>query len=144
MFIQKYFRNFFSFSIHSIEVGTQPLKTTQSILTSLCICPSDEFPTPSKKRVFASIVAATQICSFATSLTYLIKFITIDFEGSLFAFLAFIGHTTLIYSFLIALSLRHKIRAIFEQLASIYNNSKHAILNFHRSFLFYFFYDDKK
>lgn len=127
MFIWEYLRKFLSFSTHSIEVDTKPLATAQFILTSLCICPSDEFMTPTKKRVnivFTSIIAVTQICGFATSLSYLLKFTLIDFEGSLFAFLAFIGHTILIYSFLMALSLRHKIGEIFKQLTTICDNSK--------------------
>lgn len=140
MSIRKHFENFFSFSIQSIEVGKEPLETAQFILTSLCICPTDDTTTPSKTRfniVFTSIVAATQFCGFATSLSYIIKFILIDFEGSLFAFLAFIGHVILIYSFMTALYLRHKIGDIFKQLTKIHENSKQRAfiwtskLNFH-------------
>lgn len=130
MFIQKNFKNFFSFLIKSTEVETKPLPTTQFVLTSLCICPTDKYTPLSKKRfniVFTSIVAATQICGFASSLTYLIKFIINDFEGSLFAFSAFIGHTILIYSFLTAFSMRPKIGEIFKHLTTIYNNSKHLL-----------------
>lgn len=130
MLIQKHFRNLLSFSIQSIEVGDKPLETAQFMLTSLCICPIDGSTILSKKIfniVFTSIVAATQFCGFATSLSYIVKFTLLDFEGSLFAFLAFIGHGILIYSFLTALSLRRKIDDIFKQLRLIHGHSKLTI-----------------
>lgn len=129
MFILEHLSNFFSFSTESIDVETKSLATTQFILTSLCICPANEFTTPSKKRAniaFISFVVATQFGGLAASLSFLIKFTLIDFERSLFAFLAFIGHSTLIYTLLTALSSRHKIGDIFKQLTTIYGNSKHA------------------
>lgn len=127
MLIWKHFRNFFSFSIQSIEAGKEPLETAQFMLTSLFICPSVESMTQEKKKfniIFPSIIAATQFCGLATSLSYIIKFIVTDFEGSLFAFLAFIGHVILIYSFLTAFYLRHKIGDIFKHLEKIHGDSK--------------------
>lgn len=127
MLIRKYFRNFFSFSIQSIEIETKPLATTQFMLTSLLVCPNDDSTTPIKKRhniVFTSIIAATQWCGFLTSLSYMIKFVLSDFVGSLFALLAFIGHLILIYSFLTAFSLRQEIGDIFKHLQTIHGNSK--------------------
>lgn len=127
MLIRKHFRNFFSFSIQSIEAGKEPLETAQFMLTSLYICPNVDSTSQEKKTfniIFSSVIAATQFCGLATSLSFIIKFILTDFEGSLFAFLAFIGHVILIYSFLTAFYLRNKIGDIFKQLKIIHGNSK--------------------
>lgn len=127
MSIRKYFGNFSSHSIQSIEIETKPLATTQFMLTSLLVCPSDDFTTPIKKRynvAFAAVIAATQFCGLLTSLIFMLKFMSIDFEASLFALLAFIGHVILIYSFLTAFSLRHEIGDIFKHLTTIHGNSE--------------------
>lgn len=125
--IRDYFESFFSFPTQFNAVEKKPLATTQFILTSLCICPTDDSTPPSKKRfnvVFTSIVVAIQFCGIFASLVYLLKFSSIDFEGSLFALLGFIGHTIFVYSFFTAFYLRHKIGGIFRHLTAFYSNSK--------------------
>lgn len=120
-------KNFQFKDMFSVELENQSLATAQFVLKFLSICPADESAIPSKKRayiVFTSIVAVSQLCGLGTSLSYLIKFILIDFEGSLFAFLAFIGHAILIYSLLMAFSVRQTVASIFSKLSTIYKESK--------------------
>lgn len=123
----------------STEIDARPLATAQLILTSLSVCPADASTIPSKKRFhigFTLIVGASQLCGFGTSLCYLIQFTLVDFEGSLFAFLAFIGHGILIYSLVTAFSFRHKIGDIFSELSTIYTASRSIAKQIFSSILF--------
>lgn len=102
----------------------QPLATSRLMLEWISSCPVDESKTtPSQK--FGQIAHTLFIvminvnCSVASAL-YCIKFASIDFNGSLFAFMTTVGQFGLIYFMFAAFQMRHRIGCIFTSLSIIY------------------------
>lgn len=103
----------------------EPLPTTHQCLIWLRICPADESSSRWQKLlhiIFAMIALSVLICTCISSLTFGLKFISIDVAKSLFAFMIVTSEFTVIYMALVGMFLlRHKIDAIFKDLSKIYD-----------------------
>lgn len=105
----------------------QPLATTLQMMMWLCMCPVDD--TTTRRQHFAYVahtLAILIICliGITTGLAYCITFISIDFDGAVFGFMAAIAEFGIIYALIAAIKMRHEIEHIFTGLSSIYKSSK--------------------
>lgn len=95
-------------------------------LVWLRICPSDESTVRWQNlahTTFAVTLLTGLICMMAACLTFCWRFVSIDFERSVFSFMVAVAEFTVIYMALVGiLLLRHKIRTIFDSLATIYKD----------------------
>lgn len=105
----------------------QPLTTTRQMMMWLCMCPIDE---ATARRQHIAYIAHTLtiliICliSITTGLAYCIEFISVDFDGAVFGFMAGIAEFGIIYVLIAAINMRHQIEPIFTGLSRIYKSSK--------------------
>lgn len=105
----------------------KPLKTTQRVLTWLCIYPLESNAGKWEKLmcvVFSSIVFVALSSVVFASLAFVWKFIAIDFNASMDALYPVMGWTPLINSFVMMILLNRHIVAIFQALENIYNKRK--------------------
>lgn len=109
----------------------QPLVTNRLCLVWLRICSPDESTTRRQKLMhttFSTIVLTALICAIAACLVFCWKFIAIDVGRSVFAIMcAIIGFSAVYMATVGIISLRHKFDAIFENLSTIYKDSKRSI-----------------
>lgn len=109
----------------------EPLSTNRQCLIWLRACPPDESPTRRQKlahTAFAVLVLAGLIGGAIASSAFFWKFVSIDLGRSMFAFVFVVGEFTIIYMVLVGMILlRHKIGAIFENLATIYKESQYFL-----------------
>lgn len=114
------------------EKEIKPLKTTQQVLTWLCIFPPQQNTRKLQKlmyKVFSLtvfMVLSFQVCA---SLAYVWKFIAIDFETSMDAAHPIMGWIPLINSFVVMSLLKQRIIEIFTTLSNIYDKRKFFIKN---------------
>lgn len=105
----------------------QPLSTTRQMMTWLGMCPADESATLRQNLSHiahtSAILTTSSIC-FIASLAYCFKFISIDFDGAVFGFMAAIAEFGLIYVLTTAIGMRHQIGGVFTSLSTIYKSSK--------------------
>lgn len=105
----------------------KPLVTTKKFLTWLCICPLDENSNKSKKLfciAFSVIFIGNQVVAFAGSLTFFLKYVSIDLEVCLYALFQLAAEVGVMYMIIVAFIHRFKIAALFENLSKIYDESK--------------------
>lgn len=111
----------------NVSLKMQPLATTQRMMTWLSMCAANESTTLKQKRdykAFSWAVFVSSIIGFTASLAYCLNFVFIDFNGAVFAFMAFIAEFGVIYFMIAAFIMRHKISDIFTNLSTIYKSSK--------------------
>lgn len=104
-----------------------PLVSNQWVLMWLCVCPASESASANKKVAYVAftlLFCITILSTVAANVTFVIKFISIDLEKSLYAFVYIIAFSGIIYVMIVALLYRHKINAIFVELSAIYKASK--------------------
>lgn len=105
----------------------EPLATTRRIMVWLCMYPANESATPQQKLAYAthtSVILFFHLVSFVASLVFCVKYVSIDFNGAIFAFMIGIGELGLIYYLIVAVLMRHQIESIFSSLSTIYESSK--------------------
>lgn len=106
----------------------EPLITNRRYLVWLCVCPANKSASRWQKlahATFATIVLTAVMCGVTGCLTFCWKFASIDFGRSVFAFMFAVAEFTAVYTATVGIFLlRHKIGAIFDNLAVIYRQSK--------------------
>lgn len=105
----------------------QPLKTEQQVLTWLCIYPAAENTGKLQKLIyviFSLILLITISCLVVASAAFFRKFLAIDFETALNSLHPIMGWSPLIYIFMVMISLKHHVVAIFAALSDIYRKRK--------------------
>lgn len=111
----------------SRELKMKPLVTNKRILIWLCLCSPAE-STTTKKRIiyviFSALVFSVILSVFAGYLTFFVKFVSIDFERSLFTFLLVVTLAGIMYGMIVIFFLRHQMAATFERLSAIYDASE--------------------
>lgn len=119
----------------------KPLATAQSIMIWFSFCSAKDFTSIWKKIasfVLFLLILIPNVCLATSSLVYVSKYLSIDLNGSVFAFMIVANHYTWVYFTIIAFFMRHKINGIFELLTTIYRTSKcpniEAYFNGFRSF----------
>ena len=109
-----------------------PLKLNQIVLTFVGVCAVEE-NTPNSKRIrislFYALMVVMHVINIAACSLYFIKYISIDYDGAIYAFLAATVLCCLLY---ILINLRYhsaKLRFIFSTLHEIRNNGTASYLN---------------
>lgn len=100
----------------------QQLLTTKRVLILLCLCPADNSTNKWKKIghiLFALVIFVLILCFFVVNVSSTIKFLSINLQDSLFAFVSAVGIFALIYTMVAAFLLRHRMGDIFEKLSKI-------------------------
>lgn len=101
----------------------KPLATSQRVLTWLCLLPPDNNISEWTKRsymAFALAIIVGALVLLVSSIMYVVKFISIDFQDTSIAISAGFGAVAMVNSIIVAIYLRHKIPPMFEQLSRIY------------------------
>lgn len=105
----------------------KPLELAQSYLTQIGIYSSNESTSRWKRianfLVFLMILILN-LCGAISNLFFALKFISIDFNGSIFSIVSIMICISAAYAMTIAYFLRHKIYDVFESLATIYDASQ--------------------
>lgn len=105
----------------------QPLATIRRVMTWLSMCPPDESSTERQRKAYVVHTLAILffcVISFIASLTFCLKYVLVDFDGSTFAFMVAIIEFGVVYFMIAAILMRHQIQGIFSSLSTIYNRSK--------------------
>lgn len=107
----------------------EPLVTIRQYFVWLGILPADESTTRRQKlaqTIFIRVVLIGPICGVAASLVFCWKYVSIDTGRSIFAILFAVAEFTVLYVALVGMFLlRHKNGSIFDNLATIYNDSEY-------------------
>lgn len=111
-----------------IGIVMEPLATNRQCLIWLCVCPADERTSRWQKLAHIAFALTTLtgiICGFVSCSAFVWKFISIDVGRTMYAFTFMAGELAVIYMTLAGIVLlRHKISTVFENLGTIYNESK--------------------
>lgn len=106
----------------------EPIHSIKRILIWLCMCTADKSSSIWLKRahfVFALITFILTFSGFAAHVAYMYEYLSVDLDGSMFAFLGLIGFTDASFiMIIIVFFLRHKISILFDTLSEIYDASK--------------------
>lgn len=95
------------------------------------MCTADESSTERQKKAYVAHTWATlffSVVAFLASVVYCLKYISIDFEGAMFAFMVAVGEFGMIYFMVVAIRMRHQIDNIFASLSAIYKSSEFILL----------------
>lgn len=106
----------------------EPLVTNRRVMTWLCMCPAEKSASK-KERIFyvafAFTVTTTSLIFLLASVVYVMKYLLIDFEPSLYALFQAVAEVAMMNLVFVAFLMRHQIEAVFTQLSKIYRASKH-------------------
>lgn len=101
-----------------------PLPTNRRILTWFCVYQNDGDDTKNCEKLMHGAFAWTIFCinliGFVSSAAYVVKFMSVDFDGSLFALLQIFAEINMIYNNAIIFMVRHKIAGILKAILAIY------------------------
>ena len=117
----------------------KPLATSHRVMTWVCLLPANENTSKWEKRSYIAlnvILVLTVLALFSSSLTYVIKFRSIDSEGAFFSLFTTAGATAMGNTIIVAFVFRHKIPPFFEQLAEVYEKCTHLFFSLFDVFSF--------
>lgn len=104
-----------------------PLVTNKRVLVWLNLCSPDDETVEWKRIGFAFvgfIVLISTLSDMLASVAFMLKYISINLEESLYALFQIFGFGSITYAIIVTFFQRHKIREIFQGLSEIYNESK--------------------
>lgn len=96
----------------------EPLITIRKALTVLYLNPLDEAESIWKKIGYAIIGLSAfviNVCLLVSCVAYFLKFVSTDFEGSLYALFEICAYFNVVYSTIVIFCYRDKIKVIFQQ-----------------------------
>lgn len=102
----------------------RPLESLQRVLTWLCACPAEQSASTQKRRAYFAFSLFLFVSALSCGLSggvFMIKYIKTDLEGCFYCLFEVAGAITMSYLIAFAVLSRHKINAIFEHLATIYD-----------------------
>lgn len=107
----------------SYKRNMKPLVTDQQVLTWLCVLPVKE--TTSEWRNWSRIAFVVTfivitLLHLSSSVTFILKFISIDFQRTSIALFTLCGAVSTINSIIVVFIMRHKIPPVYKNLSSIY------------------------
>lgn len=115
----------------------KPLQSIQKMLTWLSICRFDvavDVADETKRKwikfmyvAFSFAIIATEINAFCSGAVFFLKNVSSDLNAALFALLLMVGYSGTIYTFIVALVIRHKIHDTIKSLTTIYDTSKNSL-----------------
>lgn len=109
----------------------QPFETAKKAFTLCSGLPLDRgtsWPKRSLCIIFTIVAFLSQMCAICAHIGFVVKFISINLEQSLFAISAIIILFSIAYIILVGLFLRPKMLIIFENLSEIHEKSMNLIL----------------
>lgn len=101
----------------------KPLATARSIMTWFRFCSASDSTGVCQKMLYFSlfsIILITNLCCVISSMVFVLKYLSTDLNGSMYAFMIVATVFTWICAATIAFFIRHKIRDLFKNLATIY------------------------
>lgn len=105
----------------------KPLVTIERALVWLCLCSPDKATSKWKMLVcaFLGLITFTSTLSdMLASVAFMLKFISIDMEESLYALFQIFGFGSITYAIIVTFFQRHRMRDLFRGLSKIYSASK--------------------
>lgn len=106
----------------------EPLLTNQRVMMWLCMCPANESTSKSKIMIYTGctfiVVTVTSLCLLFSG-SFVVNYLSIDFERSLYAVFQVSGEAAMLNLIFVGFFMRNRINAIFTQLSEIYVASKH-------------------
>lgn len=123
-----------------ISPKMQPLVTTRRLMTWLSMCPrADKSPNARPKKAYVVAhtftVLSLNFIGFIAPIAFCLKYISIDFNGTTFAFMIIIAEFGVIYFLIIAILMRHHIDSVFTSLSAIYKSSKFNSVDISKSII---------
>lgn len=109
----------------------KPLEFQQQIFTWIYLCSPDEVTSVWKKIIYFILFVIVFLGNFtsgAGALAFIIKYVSVDLENSLYAVFQLCAVGSVSYIFIAAFFLRYRINDIFKQLTEIYDTSKDSLL----------------
>lgn len=106
-----------------------PLETTQKVMKWLCMCAPHPTEKTSKKVAYVlclSIGITAYLGMIASSVAFFVKYVSIDVGESLYA-LYQIAVSGMLYVVIVAILMRYRIDALFQNLAMIYKKCNDPI-----------------
>lgn len=106
----------------------KPLKTSQQVMTWLCMCSADESISKMKRIFYAGftlIVLSLAFLGLLTSIGFLVKYASDDLENALYAIFQVGAYAAMLNSIIVGLINRHRIATIFIELSKLYSASKY-------------------
>lgn len=114
----------------------QPLETTQWMFVWLCVLPykgpANRWRKLLPRIIISSMILATS-CGLTASSAYIMKYITVDLEGSIYALFQICANLPLANAVVVTYFMRLKIITLFKRISDIYNMCKYE-----RKFLSHF------
>lgn len=104
----------------------KPLVTNKNVLTWLCILPAQEQTNKRMKLIYIAFtftLSITCFCGLASSLAFMMEYLSTNLENCLYALFQVAADASAFYMVMVALFLRHKMAALFDNLSEIYNKS---------------------
>lgn len=115
-----------------------PLKTCRRVLTWVFVCPVSKPLSNWKKLAYIALsllIPTLIMMNISASVTFFLKFVSIDLAKSVCALSPFTANTGLFYVTIVVFIGRHKIHAMFESLSKIYE-SRETFLSIFRFLLY--------
>lgn len=107
----------------------EPLKTPKKIFTMFHIYPASKSTSKRKRMAYMILGAAVLIgnfCAMLAHLTYLLQHMSIDANGSIFAFMGVSAFGCVTYVTMTIYILRKQITAILNKLSQIYDAREYS------------------
>lgn len=114
----------------------RPLKTSQRVLTWLCLYPADSTISIAMKTIyiiFAVFTFSTSLIICISALMCFWKFVKIDSNLALYSTITAIACFTVVYAYIVMFFSRKKIQLTFEDLEKIYDARKSCLSCINRS-----------
>lgn len=126
-FIVQLFNSWEGSFASNFSLQMEPLVTARRILTWLSMYPAEKSSNKWKRIVytaFSLILVVCALCEFVSLLTFILKYISINFEECLFTLVVCIAFINIIYAMITSFFSRHLIPSIFEELTLIHEASE--------------------
>lgn len=108
----------------------KPMVTIRHLLMWLSMCSADKSSAKGEQLPYIGLTFANITCQigfFLAGSAFAKKYLSINVIVALFALIHVIGISSMIYTFTVIYSTRHKIDTIFEKMSMIYEESKNFI-----------------
>lgn len=113
------------------DLKMKPLPTTQLMLTWFLFLENKDNSLNWWKKIsrigFTAITLVLTVCQVFATGAFALKYLSIDFQNSLYALYAFFGWTMLSYLFIVALFSRRKITLFIDKFSKVHHECKYIL-----------------
>lgn len=109
----------------------KPLLSIQRSMIWACFCRENENEDKWRKRAYILFSCTSIVFSafaFGVSVAFLVKYLSIDLEESLYAVFQIFAAILMIYTFIVGFFSKNQINVIFKSLAELHSECKFLIL----------------